>query len=120
MLDLATVYCRGYVTTPIVEACRQRGLFKLLDTRKFRDRTWLTRELKANEGYFTIALEVLESIGWLEKNNDDAYCLTNNADGYRERGLTPLYAIEPEQLFTQDSHARTLRKKIEQLFLRSE
>src|SRR5215471_4173615 len=120
MIDLATSYCHSYVGAPIVEACRQRGLFKLLDIGEFRERTWLIKELKANAGYFTIALEALESLCWLEKNNDGAYRLTGEADGYPELGLTPLYAVEPEQLIAQDPHARTLREKIERVFFRSE
>src|SRR5215470_14186228 len=114
MTYLANSYCHGYVATPIVEACRRRGLFKLLDVREFRELAWLIKELEANAGYFTIALEALESLGWLKKNIDGAYRLTGKADGYPELGLTPLYAVEPEQLIAQDPHARTLREKIEQ------
>src|SRR5262245_12014043 len=120
MIDLATSYCHSYVGAPIVEACRQRGLFKLLDIGEFRERTWLIKELKANAGYFTIALEALESLGWIEKNVDGAYRLTGKAGGHPEMGLTPLYAVEPEQLIAQGPHARTLREKIEQIFFRSE
>src|SRR6266511_3389281 len=120
MMDLATFYCHGYIAAPIVEACRQGGLFSLLDVREFRERAWLIEELKANAGYFTIALEVLESLGWLEKNIDDAYRLTGKADGYPEPGLTPLYAVEPEQLTAKGPHARLLREKIKRVFFRSE
>jgi acyl transferase domain-containing protein/enoyl-CoA hydratase/carnithine racemase/acyl carrier protein/SAM-dependent methyltransferase/ribosomal protein S18 acetylase RimI-like enzyme len=119
MLDLSTYYFRGYVAAPIVEACQQRKLFKLLDNHEFRERAWLINELKANEGYFAIALEALESLGWLEKKVD-AYRLTAEANPYPELGLTPLYAVEPERLIAQDSHARMLREKIERVFFRSE
>jgi hypothetical protein len=119
MLDLSTYYFRGYVAAPIVEACQQRKLFKLLDNHEFRERAWLINELKANEGYFAIALEALESLGWLEKKGD-AYRLTAEANPYPELGLTPLYAVEPERLIAQDSHARMLREKIERVFFRSE
>src|SRR5260370_42133318 len=120
MLNLATLYCYGYVATPIVEACEQRGLFKLLDSREFRERTWLIQELEANAGYFTIALEALESLGWLEKNIDNAYRLTGKAKAYCHLGLTPLYAVEPEQLIARATDARRLGQKIEQVFVRSE
>ena len=120
MLDLSTYYCHGYVAAPIVEACQQRGLFKLFDNHGFRERAWLINELKANAGYFSIALEALESLGWLEKNVDDAYRLTAEATPYPEPGLTPLYDVERRQLIAQDSHARALKEKIEQVFFRSE
>jgi hypothetical protein len=116
MTALSTFYCHGYVTTPLVEACQQRGLFTLLDRREFRDRAWLIAELRANAGCFTIALEELVSAGWLAKSRDDAFRLTSRADGHRERGLTPLYAVAPERLIAEDPHAQTLREKIEQLF----
>src|SRR6266545_4542563 len=120
MLDLSTYYCHGYVAAPIVEACRRGGLFKLLDNHGFRERAWLINELKANDGYFTIALEALESLGWLEKNGDNAYRLTAEANPYPEPDLTPLYAVDPERLIAQDPHARTLRERIERVFFRSE
>src|SRR6266508_1765833 len=120
MLDLSTYYCHGYVAAPIVEACRRGGLFKLLDNHGFRERAWLINELKANDGYFTIALEARESLGWLEKNGDNAYRLTAEANPYPEPDLTPLYAVEPERLIAQDPHARTLRERIERVFFRSE
>src|SRR5947209_1895927 len=117
MSDLSLFYCQGYVSTPIVEACEQRGLFKLLDIHEFRERTWLIKTLAANAGYFTIALEQLESLGWLEKKVD-AYRLTSKAAGFRNRGLTPFYAIEPEKLIAQDTGK--FKEKIEQVFLHPE
>src|SRR5262245_45262848 len=88
--DLSAFYCQGYLITPIVEACRRRGLFELLDTREFRERTWLIKELKANAGYFTIALEALQYAGWLEKNRD-AYRLTSKVEDCPELEFTSLY-----------------------------
>ncbi|HET8888130.1 MAG TPA: type I polyketide synthase, partial [Candidatus Angelobacter sp.] len=119
MPDPSNVYCHGYIVTPVIEACQQRGLFKLFDAGEFRERAWLINELKANEGYLTIALEALESLGWLEKNEADAYRLSSMASGYPELGLMSLYAVEPEQLMTQP-HAGRFREKIEQAFFRVE
>ena len=101
MSDLLNCCCSGYLAIPIIEACRQRGLFKLLDPREFRERKWLITELKANAGYFTIGLEALEFLGWLEKNGVDCYRLTTTANGNCMPGLTPLYAVEPLELVAQ-------------------
>src|SRR5215813_8448472 len=120
MMDLATSYCHGYIAAPIVEACRQGGLFSLLEVREFRERAWLIDELMANEGYFAIALEVWETLGWLETNINGAYRPTGKADGYPELGLTPLHAVEPERLTAKGPHARLLREKIKRVFFRSE
>src|SRR5579864_4567809 len=120
MSTLGFTFCTGYLITPVVEACRQAGLFGLLDRREFRDRAWLGKELDANAGYFTIALDALASLGWLEKDGEDAYRVTSEADRYPGRGLTSLYAVALEQLIAEPSHACTLREKIEQLFPASE
>src|SRR5437763_10459692 len=117
MPDLSLIYCQGYVSTPIIEACQQRGVFTLLDTDEFRERTWLIKTLAANAGYFTIALEQLESLGWLEKKMD-AYRLTSKTNGFSDRGLTSFYAIEPERLITQDTGK--FKEKIEQVFFHPE
>src|SRR5215813_5569013 len=110
-----SAFCQGYLITPIVEACRRHGLFELLDTREFRERTWLIKELKANTGYFTIALEALQYAGWLEKNID-AYRLTGKVENCSELDLTSLYAVPPEQLILPGPHMSMLIAKIEQLF----
>src|SRR5437660_920737 len=117
MPDLSLIYCRGYVSTPIIEACQQRGVFKLLDTDEFRERTWLIKTLAANAGYFTIVLEQLESLGWLEKKMD-AYRFTSKANGFSDRGLTSFYATEPERLITKDTGK--FKEKIEQVFFHPE
>lgn len=117
--DSSALYCHGYLATPVVEACQHRGLFKLLDIHEFRERAELIGQLGANEGYFEVALELLESLGWIEANGDGALRRTGKADGYREMGLTALYEIEPEQLISQEPHARLLREKIEIVFSRS-
>ncbi|MEO8034999.1 MAG: acyl carrier protein, partial [Acidobacteriota bacterium] len=108
------------MATPIIEACQQRGLFELLDIHEFHERTWLIEQLGANEGYFSIALEVLESLAWIEANCDGALRRTIKADGYLETGLTSLYEVEPDWLIDHEAHARDLREKIEKVFFRPE
>jgi polyketide synthase PksN len=66
MLSLINMYCHGYVATPIIEACYKQGFFSLLDKKKCQKRLWLIKKLKANSGYFTMALQALESLGWLK------------------------------------------------------
>ena len=71
MLVLSSLYCLGHVATPVIEACEQHGLFKLLDSCEFRARAWLITELDANPGYFAFSFEVCDGLGWLEKNTTD-------------------------------------------------
>ncbi|NVO09902.1 MAG: SDR family NAD(P)-dependent oxidoreductase [Bacteroidales bacterium] len=116
MLKLLNLYCDGYVATPIIEACQKYGLFKLLENNKFRKRKEIIAELKGNVGYFTIALQTLELLGWLEKNTNDAYRLTNHANNEIVNfNLTSLYAIDPQQLIREVSNARMFSEKIEKV-----
>ncbi len=62
MLPVLNFYCHGYVAIRILESCKERGLFELLDIQTSHDTAWLTAELKANAGYFAIALRALESL----------------------------------------------------------
>jgi len=78
MSNRSIFYCHGYAATPIIEACHRHGLFKLLNVREFRERTWLIQNLQANAGPFTVALEELGRLGWIERRHD-AYRLTKEA-----------------------------------------
>ncbi|HEX6095134.1 MAG TPA: GNAT family N-acetyltransferase, partial [Thermoanaerobaculia bacterium] len=116
MLDLLNLLCHGYVATPIVEALRRHGLFELLETGSFRRRDWLIRKLGASSGYLTVALHALESLGWLERNGDDAWRATARADsGQFDLDLTALYAAEPRALLRDADPARQLAERIEKV-----
>ncbi len=67
MLSVLNYFSHGYSAVPILESCVKRGLFELLKLQKPRKRIWLIKELTANEGYFTLGLQALESLGWIKK-----------------------------------------------------
>jgi acyl transferase domain-containing protein/enoyl-CoA hydratase/carnithine racemase/acyl carrier protein/NAD(P)-dependent dehydrogenase (short-subunit alcohol dehydrogenase family) len=118
MLKLLKFCCHGYVAMPIIESCHKQGLFTILEGDKFCKRSWLVKELKANEGYFSIALQALESLGWLEKNDKDAYRLIGRSDkDLFGLDLTSLYAIDPETLLKKATYARRLAEKIGKVLL---
>jgi acyl transferase domain-containing protein/enoyl-CoA hydratase/carnithine racemase/acyl carrier protein/NAD(P)-dependent dehydrogenase (short-subunit alcohol dehydrogenase family)/SAM-dependent methyltransferase/ribosomal protein S18 acetylase RimI-like enzyme len=121
MLKLLKFCCHGYVAVPVIEACHKQGLFALLEGNKFCKRTWLIKELKANEGYFSVALQALESLGWLEKNDKDAYRLTSRVDkSLFNLDLSSLYAINPAELVQKAAYARRLGEKTEKILLRED
>lgn len=110
---MQTLYCHGYVVTPIIEACQKHGLFQLLDNNRFRKRNDLVRELKANESYLTLALQALESLGWVEKNYDDSYRLNKMANvSIFDKNLSILYSIDPRELLSEKSNFEILTEKI--------
>ncbi|UII31931.1 SDR family NAD(P)-dependent oxidoreductase [Fulvivirga ulvae] len=119
MLKLLKFCCHGYVAVPVIEACHKQGLFTLLDKNKYRKRTSLIKELKANEGYFSMALQALESLGWLESNPNDAYRLTDRVDKYLlNLDLASLYTADPEALLRKTAYAAAFGKKIDKILLK--
>ncbi|MCP5003586.1 MAG: GNAT family N-acetyltransferase, partial [Planctomycetes bacterium] len=99
MLSELNFYSHGYVAVPILESCVKRGVFELLNLQKPRKRIWLIKELTANEGYFTLGLQALESLGWIQKEGKDSYLLSKQAEpDLFSMNLTSLYAVPPEKL----------------------
>src|SRR5687768_340682 len=116
-MELSNQYCSGYVLTPIIEVCQKYGLFDLLVKKKGKKLQEIIVELKANGGYITIALQALESLGWLEKNTGGAYRLKKHVSiGNTDLDLTPLYAIDPQELLSDAAYARMFSDKIEKMF----
>src|SRR5262245_3336001 len=70
MLEALNRYAHGFITVPVVVACRRRGLFEVLRTRGPIAAGPLARELGANEGHLRVALRLLQSLGWLAVEND--------------------------------------------------
>ncbi|MGD0098630.1 MAG: hypothetical protein ABSB60_19290, partial [Terracidiphilus sp.] len=117
MTEQANSYCAGYLAVPIVESCHRHELFALLDPEEYRGRKWLVEKLNANEGFFTIALDMLESLGWIERNGDDVYRLVERScSGVGDMGLTAMYAIEPARFIADTSYVLALNEKIAAAF----
>ncbi|WP_455872355.1 beta-ketoacyl synthase N-terminal-like domain-containing protein, partial [Serratia proteamaculans] len=116
MLSVLNRYCHGFVAIPILEACAKRGLFGLLDSKGFYNRSELIKKLDANEGYFTLALQVLNTLGWIEKNNQDSYRLTEKANvDFPSINLTKLYEISPEILLQEEEWQLELNTRLTQV-----
>ncbi len=65
----------GFVAVPVIDACSRRGLFSALS-----DRSWtaadLAQHVEANEGRLSIALRLLDGLGWVEADGEGAYRLS--------------------------------------------
>lgn len=115
-MELVNQYCNGYVITPIIEACKKYGLFELLENKRRRKRQAIIKELHANEGYLTVALQALGALGYLETDNHDTCRLRNNVSiSSNNFDLATLYAIDPKQLLSNAGYARMFAEKIEQI-----
>ncbi|MGD2088023.1 MAG: beta-ketoacyl synthase N-terminal-like domain-containing protein [Candidatus Aminicenantes bacterium] len=84
MLTILNNYSHGYVTIPVIHACKMHGLFKTLNLSKPLPFTDVVKELKANSGHLRAALHMLESLKWISRNNNDEYVLTPEAAIHQE------------------------------------
>ncbi|NEP48072.1 MAG: hypothetical protein F6K65_04280 [Moorea sp. SIO3C2] len=77
MLELINRYQYGFVSIPVILACREKGLFDLIKQKQMTHRQ-IANTLGANTGHLQVALKMMESLGWLSKNEVDEYSLTDN------------------------------------------
>ncbi|MGZ5445522.1 MAG: SDR family NAD(P)-dependent oxidoreductase [Thermoanaerobaculia bacterium] len=101
MSELSTISRHGHWAKSLIDVCAERGLFHLLGGEEFRDRAWLAATLNANEGYFSIALEALVSLGRLEQRGETYRA----GSGAREEG--PFDASVPDEALAS-AHLREL------------
>ena len=76
MLELINRYCHGYVAIPVILACKQKGLFDLLEQEGALTIDEIGKRLSANIGHLKVALRLLQSLGWLSCNDFGEYTLT--------------------------------------------
>lgn len=79
MLEILNNYAHGYVAVPVIIACKKHGLFELLDNKKSVHFSVLVKELNANSGHLRVALNMLQSLGWMTRSRQDEYALTYKA-----------------------------------------
>ncbi|NEP27176.1 GNAT family N-acetyltransferase [Moorena sp. SIO3I6] len=81
MLELINRYQYGFVSIPVILACREKGLFGLIKQKRITHRQ-IANIIGANTGHLQVALKMMESLGWLSKNEVDEYSLTDNFQPY--------------------------------------
>jgi len=104
MLTLINNHAHGYVVAPVVLACKDAGLFELLQQEPTGfDR--LAEVLRANRGHLRVALRMLESLGWVRRHAGDAYSLTEQAAAHQTfpRDVSALFALPMEKYLRGES-----------------
>jgi acyl transferase domain-containing protein len=119
MLNIMNRYVHGYVAIPVILACRERGVFKLLK-QSAATVEQIVQQLSANEGYLRIALRMFESLNWVKLNNNGAYELlwdSKTADFVQNLPdkILKLYKIPIYNFFKKFSYRRILIKSINYL-----
>jgi acyl transferase domain-containing protein/acyl carrier protein len=72
MLEVLNQYAHGFVTVPVVLACRKGGVFEALQQAP-RSAEELGKELRANLGHLQVALRLFESLGWIDRRADGRF-----------------------------------------------
>ncbi len=96
MLDVINQRLHGYVSIPIVAACRQAGLFTLLTSAGPLSPDDLGGRLGANPGPLAAAIRLLESLRWLSRDAAGRVSLTQDAvaAGYVPADALSLYRLD--------------------------
>ena len=98
MLDVINRYAHGFVAVPVILACKEKGLFKLLQHHGSLTLEQIVERLGANAGHLQVALRMMQSLNWLERNEAGQYFLTDEADIYKEipQEILDLYHLSIE------------------------
>ncbi|MCP4215388.1 MAG: KR domain-containing protein, partial [bacterium] len=113
MLSILNNYQYGFLLVPVVIACRENGLFELLEKKiSFLD---LVKELKANDGHLRVALNMFESLNWVIRNKKDQYELNPQTNEYKKipLELSELYIFPIDEYLKGDSGKYSLKKWVE-------
>ncbi|NET44014.1 type I polyketide synthase [Okeania sp. SIO2B3] len=81
MLDLIDRYEQGFVSIPVILVCRQKGLFELLKRQKMTHKQ-IADVLGANTDNLQVALRMMESLGWLSRNEANEYFFIEKSQAY--------------------------------------
>ncbi|HDR9511993.1 TPA: GNAT family N-acetyltransferase, partial [Burkholderia cepacia] len=72
MLDLINSLADGFVAVPVIDACRRRELFRILEARPSGlTINELVKATGANEGHLRVAVRLLVELGWMTQTRDD-------------------------------------------------
>ncbi|MCB0191358.1 MAG: SDR family NAD(P)-dependent oxidoreductase, partial [Anaerolineae bacterium] len=116
MLDLLNRYAHGFVTIPVILACKERGFFNLLRERGPLTAAQMVDVLGANSGHFQAALRLMQSLGWLVYDTETGgYGLTAKAELHTQipEDMLDLYQLSMEDYLMGASDQRLLSPWLE-------
>ncbi|WP_414624618.1 GNAT family N-acetyltransferase [Calothrix sp. CCY 0018] len=114
MLDVINRYLHGFVAVPIILTCKKKGLFELLAHQGSLTLEQIVELLGANGGHFQVALRMMQSLNWLERNEAEQYSLTDEADIHKEipEEILDLYHL-PIESYLMGQQSGFLKRWIE-------
>jgi amino acid adenylation domain-containing protein/non-ribosomal peptide synthase protein (TIGR01720 family) len=115
MLDVINRYLHGFVAVPVILACRKKGLFELLQHHGRLTREQIVESLGANGGHLQVALRMMRSLNWLERNEVGQYFLTDEAQLHKKipEEILDLYHLPIESYLMGEQPSGLLKNWIE-------
>jgi acyl transferase domain-containing protein len=83
MLDVFNRLAHGFVAVPVIIACRERGLFEVLQQGGEMTLPELVMKLQANSGHLEVALRMMRSLNWISRDGSLHYSLRPEAEKHR-------------------------------------
>ncbi|NND99695.1 MAG: acyl carrier protein [Pirellulaceae bacterium] len=84
MLDILNGYGHGFVAIPTILACRQTGVLDALHTNGSLRVDELAHKISGNTGHLAAALRLLETLGWLDRDESGSYSIHVDENRYLE------------------------------------
>ncbi|MDO0943604.1 beta-ketoacyl synthase N-terminal-like domain-containing protein, partial [Brevibacillus laterosporus] len=115
MLSTLHHYSHGYLAIPVLLSCKKRGLFDLLQKSQPTPFSQLVHELHANSGHLRSALQLLESLQILYRDNKDTYALLAGWDVVETipEDVMELFEFPMKEYFKKSQRKYRLQKWIE-------
>lgn len=115
MLTIINNYAHGYVTIPVILACKKHGLFETLSLTRPISFPDLVSKLSANSGHLLTALKILESLKWITRSDSDEYLLAAEASTHRDipEDIVELLSFPINEYLQKKSKRLSLKKWIQ-------
>ncbi|QYF93475.1 SDR family NAD(P)-dependent oxidoreductase [Massilia sp. PAMC28688] len=103
MFDVINQCAHGYIAIPVMLAFKRRGVFQLLAAQDGATAADLVRATGARDGHLHVALNLLEALGWIERDGERYRAGADlDADSIPD-DIGALYAQAPGHLLQGDS-----------------
>jgi malonyl CoA-acyl carrier protein transacylase len=115
MLEIINRYAHGFVAVPVILACKEKGLFELLQHHGSLSLEQLIERLGANGGHLQVALRMMRSLNWLSRNEVGQYSLTDEAQLHKKipEEILDLYHLPIESYLKGEQPPGLLKDWIE-------
>lgn len=115
MLDIINRYLHGFVAVPVILACKEKGLFELLEHKGELTLEQIVESLKANGGHLQVALRMMRSLNWLDRNEAGQYSLTDETQLHKKipEEILDLYHLPIESYLMGEQQSGLLKDWID-------